>query len=305
MDYTLSNSYATDAATTQRMHLQAQAIPTAVSDADMNMVIWEAMEIVKAAGLVGAPFDKAVPATYQKLLTALRAAGVFITPGIFDNTTKVATSAFVKKAGSQYGAVVLVGGAATLAAQAHAGGLVTLGGTSYAVTLPDSATFPSGATLTFLCTATGVVTLNRAGTDTVAMGSGAAQTAIAMSGGDTLTLVSNGAGVWSAGGGSAQLRYAPAFASSLGSSGYKRMPDVNSPTGFFIEQWGPASVSVTADTVINYPVAFPSAILNLSVTGDYTPGSGVLAYYNAATTLASFTVRASGSVGARFRAIGY
>lgn len=96
MDYTLSNSYATDAGTGNRLHLQTQAVPTAVGDADMNMVIWEAMEIVKAAGLVGAPFDKAVPATYQKLLTALRAAGVFTTPAALDNTTKAATTAFVR-----------------------------------------------------------------------------------------------------------------------------------------------------------------------------------------------------------------
>ena len=96
MDYTLSNSFATDAATTQRMHLQAQAIPTAVSDNDMNMVVWELMEIVKAGGQVGAPFDKAVPATYQKLLTALRAAGVFNTAPALDNTTKAATTAFVR-----------------------------------------------------------------------------------------------------------------------------------------------------------------------------------------------------------------
>jgi ABC-type Fe3+ transport system substrate-binding protein len=96
MDYTLSNSFATDAGTAQRMHLQAQAIPTAVSDVDMNQLTWELMEIQKAGGQVAAAFDKAVPATYQKLLTALRSAGVFATPPVADNTTKAATTAHVQ-----------------------------------------------------------------------------------------------------------------------------------------------------------------------------------------------------------------
>lgn len=96
MDYTQSNSFVTDAGTVQRMHLAGQAIPTAVSDNDMNQLAWELMEIVKAGGQVGAPFDKAVPATYQKLLTALRAAGVFSTAAALDNTTKAATTAFVR-----------------------------------------------------------------------------------------------------------------------------------------------------------------------------------------------------------------
>lgn len=96
MDYTQSNSFVTDAGTAQRMHLAGQAVPTAVSDNDMNMLVWELMEIQKAGGQVAAPFDKANPATYQKLLAALRAAGVFGTAAALDNTTKAATTAFVR-----------------------------------------------------------------------------------------------------------------------------------------------------------------------------------------------------------------
>lgn len=72
MDYTQSNSFFTDAGTTQRMHLSAQAVTTMVSDNDMNMLIWEVMEVVKASGQVGVPFDKAVPATYQTMVKALK-----------------------------------------------------------------------------------------------------------------------------------------------------------------------------------------------------------------------------------------
>ncbi|MDR3370727.1 hypothetical protein [Rhodoferax sp.] len=71
MDYTSSNSYATDGATAQRMHLQAQAVPTAVSDTDLNGLIWEALAAIKAGGLVPAAFDKTVPASYTQLRDAI------------------------------------------------------------------------------------------------------------------------------------------------------------------------------------------------------------------------------------------
>lgn len=72
MDYTLSNSYATHAGTGQRMHEENQAIPTQVSEKDMNSLIWGAMEVVKAAGLVGVQFNEATPATYQVFVKALK-----------------------------------------------------------------------------------------------------------------------------------------------------------------------------------------------------------------------------------------
>ncbi|WP_198084983.1 hypothetical protein [Variovorax sp. E3] len=72
MDYTLSNSYDTDPGTGNRMHEDSKAVPTAVSDLDMNSLIWSSMEIVKAAGLPGIQFDKVNPASYRLLLKALR-----------------------------------------------------------------------------------------------------------------------------------------------------------------------------------------------------------------------------------------
>ncbi len=71
MDYTLANSYVTDAGTTNRMHLQAQATPTAVADADLNGLTWEALALIKASGIVPAAFDKAVPATYTQVRDAV------------------------------------------------------------------------------------------------------------------------------------------------------------------------------------------------------------------------------------------
>lgn len=72
MDYTLSNSYDIEPATSQRMHEDSKAIPTVWSDLDANSIIWGLMEIVKAAGLPGLQFNKATPETYRVLLKALR-----------------------------------------------------------------------------------------------------------------------------------------------------------------------------------------------------------------------------------------
>lgn len=73
MDYTSSPNYVTHYGTGQRMHEANQALPTVVSDQDMNMVLWSLMEVVKESGLPGIPFSKDSPASYQRLRDALRA----------------------------------------------------------------------------------------------------------------------------------------------------------------------------------------------------------------------------------------
>lgn len=74
MDYTLSNAFATDVSTGNRMHQQSAAVPTAVTDQDMNGVMWELMSVIKAAGITPVPFDRATPASYTQLLAAIAAA---------------------------------------------------------------------------------------------------------------------------------------------------------------------------------------------------------------------------------------
>lgn len=72
MDYTSSNGFATDAGTGNRMHTQNQAIPTMVTDTDLNGLIWSLMEIQKAGGIAAVAFDKAVPATYTGVIKAIK-----------------------------------------------------------------------------------------------------------------------------------------------------------------------------------------------------------------------------------------
>ena len=72
MDYTQSDQFATHSPTGQRMHQESGAVPTAVSEKDMNSVMWSLMEIVKAGGRSGVQFDPNTPASYQQLLIALQ-----------------------------------------------------------------------------------------------------------------------------------------------------------------------------------------------------------------------------------------
>lgn len=54
------------------------------------------------------------------------------------------------------------------------------------------------------------------------------------------------------------------FPSSLGTSGYKKYPDPNSPSGYFIEQWGINGIgngSLTTNVV--FPITFPNNVVGM------------------------------------------
>lgn len=71
MDYTTSDANVVHVGTGHRMHQQTEPVPTAVSSADMNSVIWSLMAIVEAAGLTPRTFDPDDPTSYRVLLNAL------------------------------------------------------------------------------------------------------------------------------------------------------------------------------------------------------------------------------------------
>jgi hypothetical protein len=67
------------------------------------------------------------------------------------------------------------------------------------------------------------------------------------------------------------------FSSSLGNNGWKKYPDPNSPTGYFIEQWGQTSSLGTAanNAGATFPIPFPNAVIfvNSTVTAGGTSGT--------------------------------
>ncbi|MHB8914423.1 MAG: gp53-like domain-containing protein [Thiobacillus sp.] len=71
------------------------------------------------------------------------------------------------------------------------------------------------------------------------------------------------------------------FSSSLATNGWKKYPDPNSPTGYFIEQWGQATTTTTGVTV-TFPITFPNAALDV-LLGCANSGS-VLATFQSLTS---------------------
>lgn len=229
---------------------------TDLNAAWFNGVQEEILGVIEAAGLVAAA------GTLNQLLTALRSAGVFSTPAQFDNTTKAATTAFVKAQGLQAAGVVLVTATSTLTAAAHVGTTVAINSASATTqTMPAANAVPAGARVEFLNINTGVGTVARAGADTFAVNN-TTVTSIAVGNGDTLTLESDGVSKWYAVGGSAQLASSAKFKSSVGAPGYFTLP------GGWILQMGITSVAVSSTLAVTLPIAFPTAGL-LSLVAGY------------------------------------
>lgn len=277
MDYTQSSGFAIDAGTTNRMHLQAQAVPTAVSDNDMNMVIWEAMEIVKAAGLAGAPFDKATPATYTKLLTALRAAGVFTTPPQFDNSTKAATTGFVKTAGGGFSGVFYLGSTQALSVT-YIGALLQLPVAGVVITLPSASATPVGTSFWFTAAglASGSVTIQGQGADGIIRGANVTANTLTLYPNDTCAVVNIG-GVWLVSvSPDSLLGSAPIFAFNVAASGYQKLP------GGFILQRGSFVTSTSGDVAVTFPISFLQSCDQI-LLGGQAIGSGNFVNYNTPT----------------------
>ena len=101
------------------------------------------------------------------------------------------------------------------------------------------------------------------------------------------------------------------FASSLVSVGYKKNPDINSPTGYFIEQWGRSTNIVQgSNQLVTFPVAFPTACLSVvaSIYGQsansatpFGPGIGTPSL----TQVTLYNNGTNGSMVIQYKAIGY
>lgn len=104
------------------------------------------------------------------------------------------------------------------------------------------------------------------------------------------------------------------FPSSLTSNGYKKYPDSNSPTGFYIEQWGIATTNnVNGSVTVTLPISFPNAFLNAEATNIATAPPQGFPGINNGVGLSSFVLWAASSGGTsagsgvtfNWRAIGY
>ncbi|WP_316867003.1 gp53-like domain-containing protein, partial [Ralstonia mannitolilytica] len=130
-----------------------------------------------------------------------------VTPPQFDNSVKLATTAFVRQFGSSFAGVTALAGNNTIPAS-NAGQLMVVGGGgSSTQTLPAANSVAPGSRLGFKALPSNV-TIARSGTDTITVNGGSTVTSITLNGGDTLSLVSDGVSNWQTYDGSAQLPFA-------------------------------------------------------------------------------------------------
>lgn len=220
-------------------------------------------------------------------------------PPQFDSSLKAATTAFVQRQGVQYGSVTAYPSSTALTA-ANAGGMVIAFGNSAPITftLPASASFVQGASLSFLNASAYVVTITRAGTDQINPAAGTV-TSVTLQPGDTFNAALYGT-IWECTGGSAALAYASIFGSSLATSGYQKLP-----SGLII-QWGITAAGNGADQTQTLPIAYPNGFIGVFLTSAYTAGSGAIGYAaGQPVTSSSFTYRISNNNSFRFITLGY
>lgn len=229
------------------------------------------------------------------------------TPAQFDNDTSLATTAFVQRALGSFASATSYSAATTLTA-VDVGKVIRFGLSGYTVTLPPAADCPIGSVFILMHTGTsGAIAVAAAAGDTISRYGEPSASVILAGAGSTLYLVKQTAAQWTAFGGSAQLAGSAEFGSYLNSNGgYKKFPDMNSPTGYSILMLGKGIGSAAADFTISFPVAFPNACLAVVTTCDYTPGSGAIGYVSAANpTTTGFTARSSLNNSTRWFAFGY
>jgi hypothetical protein len=215
-----------------------------------NTIQEELANTIEAAGIALDPNNRA------QLLQALRGAGLFTTPAQFDNTTKAATTAFVKAHSGALAGFVGVD-ASTVFGLSDLGKCIQIGVSTPAgqiMALPASATVPPGYGYWISNLSGYPVTIKAAGVE-VFQFYAAAPNSFLLNPGECI-FASSQQGQWTVFGAiSAQV-----FGSSLAGSGYQKLP-----SGLII-QWGTGTGSGSGPVTVTLPMVFPTAGRNLIVS---------------------------------------
>ncbi|BCF96644.1 hypothetical protein PPGU19_012130 [Paraburkholderia sp. PGU19] len=202
----------------------------------------------------------------------------------------------VQARGIQASGITVVTTTGTLAASVAGGTVSGNAASATTQTLPAAGSVASGVRIEFININTGVMTVSRAGSDTITANS-APVTTIALGNGDTLTLESNGANGWYAVGGSVQLAFSAVFGSSKAVNGYQKLP------GGLILQWGSVTQTTAQNVAVTFPIAFPNAVLSTGASSANSTGTnnGASTY---TTTLSGMSVALNANYSFTWYAIG-
>lgn len=179
----------------------------------------------------------------------------------FDNDLSVATTEFVQRALGSLRGQVTYSSSATLGAADVGKRINTTTASNITLTLPDPTNYPSGAAFFVHNTGGGgVTTLAPSVANT--LNNGGTLGNIALREQSYVWLVRTDGNFWLACGGSAHIGKTPEFGSSLGSSGWQRLP-----SGLIV-QWGSANGNASGSQSITFPVAFPTGCRAVTMTAQ-------------------------------------
>jgi hypothetical protein len=183
------------------------------------------------------------------------------TPPQFDNSTALATTAFVKRSGLLFNSWAVYYGTGNISI-ADAGKAIQLAPSASAatLTLPAANAAPNGTALFLKNTSSYSVTIQRSGSDSIVLGT-TTLTSTVVQPGDDLLLVTNGGSTWFCVSGSAQLSGSSRFSVVFNGNGYKMGPAGE------IDQWAYAATGTSnaGNMMVTLPVAFSSGFLSATV----------------------------------------
>ncbi|KWO23889.1 hypothetical protein WM27_07685 [Burkholderia ubonensis] len=226
---------------------------------------------------VGATVELVSDASNWTVISHYTRSPIAQTPAQFDNSTKLATTAFVQRALGNFNSSSSTGSGILAAAVAltndDVGGFHYFNGpTNQTATLPSEVGLPPGAAITFQRGAQYSLTIGTNKANAIIDTTIGLASSITLTTGEFVVLVWSGT-YWQAFGTYTQ-RVGQPFANSLTSSGYQKLP-----SGLII-QWGVCTPSLNADAWVTFPIAFSSAIYSVSTSASATSGQPGFANYN-------------------------
>jgi hypothetical protein len=216
-----------------------------------------------------------------------------VATALFDNSTKLVTSKFLKQAGLQASSILGIPGAATLTA-ADCGKIISpYASTNQTITLPLCSACPEGSILTFISNSTAKATLSSQGTDIIVVNANPVGiNSLVLNEGDSLILVSSST-KWYAIGGSAQIIAAGSIVSS--GAGWTKFAD-----GTMIQTGGIPATASGSYVDVAYPLAFYTTPITAVTTAAsaasatvYNWGITQMPTYFRAFVLGSVTIQGS------------
>lgn len=195
-----------------------------------------------------------------------------VTEDQFDQSTQIASTAFVKGHGRSFSVSSEVSATGSVSLS-DMGGLVRhTSGSASTLTLPSKVGVPQGASVTIQAVGAGVVTLLADGSDTITDNLGVTVPSIILNQGDSVEITLSGTS-WLVSGGSYFLKKAGDFAAMASANGYQKLP-----SGVILQWATSASITAGGSGSVTFPIAFPGscffAISNTTASaGSATPSN--------------------------------